>query len=300
MKENNSNNKLSLLAVFAHPDDESIMMGGTLAFYARRGVEVHVLCATRGEWGSISDSSLASRENLGAVREIELQNACEILGANLLGFLDCPDGNVNETNWRETEEKIVKAIRRTRPQVVVTFGPDGFYWHPDHIAIGSITTQAFASAGKNDCFRSQFEEGIMPFQPEKLYYAVYPDFLMRQLATSVSEKNEAAHLWGFSAESFGVPAREITTMLNIEETLSEKMQAIRSHQTQFAPDNVFSLLDDEAAKLFLSREYFRLAHPANFSKDLEVDLFAEIENANGKALNGCKSVIYSTAEGCKI
>ena len=113
------NNK-KLLAIFAHPDDEAIMMGGTMAHYARRGVSVNLLCATRGEWGTISDDRLATRENLAQVREKELRDACEILGANLLGFLDCPDGDINNTDWQAIEEKIVRAIRTLRPQVVVT------------------------------------------------------------------------------------------------------------------------------------------------------------------------------------
>ncbi len=275
MSSQNGKNNLSLLAIFAHPDDEAIMTGGTLAFYARRGVEVNLLCATRGEWGTISCESLASRENLAEVREQELRHSCSILGVNLLGFLDCPDGKVNETTWCETEEKIVRYIRKTRPQVVITFGPDGLYWHPDHIATGSITTLAFESAGDADRFGNQREENLEPFQPDKLYYAVYPDFLMRQMAASVLKENKSAQLWGFSAETFGVPANQITTMLNIEETLSEKMNAIRAHQTQFAANNIFSLINEEDARHFLSREFFRLAKPEAAFGDLKTGLFAE-------------------------
>lgn len=296
MNNQNGKDKLSLLAVFPHPDDESIMMGGTLAFYARRGVEVNVLCVTRGEWGAISDPSFATRENLAKIREEELQKACKILGANLLGFLDCPDGGVNETIWRETEEKIVRYIRETRPQVVVTFGPDGFYWHPDHIATSNITTHAFSSAGNSNCFINQIDEGLETFQPSKLYYAAYPDFLMRQMAANVVKENGSAHLWGFSADSFGVPSHQITTMLNVKETLSEKMQAIRAHKTQLVLDNIFSLIDDEAAALFLSREYFRLAQPATASNDLEKDLFAGIKSVNNRCQLAFEAIVGLTVE----
>jgi LmbE family N-acetylglucosaminyl deacetylase len=299
MSKNNGKEKLSLLAVFAHPDDESIMMGGTLAFYTRRGVEVNVLCATRGEWGTAALSP-ADRKNLGAIREVELKKACEILGANLSGFLDCPDGKINETNWYETEEKIVRYIRKVRPQVVVTFGPDGLYWHPDHTAISNITTRAFASAGDEDCFTNHIRESLEPFQPAKLYYAAYPDFLMRQMAASIIKENGAAHFWGFSMESFGVPSSQITTMLNVKDTLAEKMRAIRSHKTQLAPDNVFSLIDDEAASLFLSREYFRLARPALASKDIEKDLFTGINSANNRAAECYKSFADLPAQTIEI
>jgi len=291
-----------LLAVFAHPDDESIMMGGTLAYYSKRDVDVHLLCATRGEWGSISDESLIENETLGAVREKELRRACEILGITLAGFLDCPDAGVNETDWQETEEKIVRRIRELRPQIVVTFGPDGLYWHPDHIAIGDITTRAFKSAANAESFKRHFEEGLEPFQPAKLYYAAFPDFLMRQLAAEVTVDNPSANLWGFSAETFGVPSHQITTMLNVEETLGEKMRAIRAHRTQFAPDNIFSLIDDEMAKRFLSREYFRLIEPNEVSKNLEIDLFASIKAvaADSKFINGNPLFVDSAIENSRF
>jgi N-acetylglucosamine malate deacetylase 2 len=122
--------KKKLLAIFAHPDDESLMMGGTLAMYANRGVEVYLLCATRGEWGNISDDNLATQENLGEVRERELRAACEVLGITLQGFLDCPDSNINNTDWTIIEEKIVRTIRTIQPQVIVSFGLDGLYVIP--------------------------------------------------------------------------------------------------------------------------------------------------------------------------
>lgn len=274
-----------LLAIFAHPDDEAIMMGGTLAHYAKLGVSVNLLCATRGEWGMISDDSLASRENLAAVRENELQNACDIIGANLLGFLDCPDSNINNTDWQEIEERIVRTIRKLRPEVIVTFGLDGLYGHPDHIAVSMLVTASFKSAADKKCFAHHIEEGLLPFQSCKLYFAQYPDFLMQQLFACVSATHDAAHLWGFQPETFGVSASDITTILNIKETLPLKMKAIRAHRTQFAPDNIFSLIDEKIAEKFLCREYFRLVSPT-FSGNLENDLFADIDvSKNGRQGN---------------
>ncbi len=257
------------------------MMGGTMAHYARSGIDVHLLCATRGEWGTISDDALATRENLAEVREKELRDACEILGANLLGFLDCPDGDINNTDWQAIEEKIVRAIRTLRPQVIVTFGLDGLYGHPDHIAVSMLTSDAFKSAADVNCFANHLAEGLEPFQASKLYYAQYPDFLMSQLFSSVLANHDAAHLWGFQPETFGVSAYDITTMLNVEETLPLKMKAIKAHRTQFAPDNIFSLVGEENARKFLSREYFRLVSPA-FSGNLENDLFADTNVSNNE------------------
>src|SRR6266550_2207519 len=93
--QSNLDKRPGLLAIFAHPDDESLAMGGTLARYSHAGVEVSLVCATRGEWGSISDPALATRENLAEVREGELRAACQVLGISQLHFLDCPDGDVN-------------------------------------------------------------------------------------------------------------------------------------------------------------------------------------------------------------
>jgi LmbE family N-acetylglucosaminyl deacetylase len=267
--------KQSLLGVFAHPDDESIMMGGTLAYYAKRGVNANLLCATRGEWGTISDPVLATRDNLAAVREEELHHACEILGAKMHGFLNCSDSNINNADWQEIEEKIVRCIRTLRPDVIVTFGLDGLYGHPDHIAISMLVTASFKSSAEETRFTHHFEEGLKPFQASKLYFAQYPDFLMRQLFSIMLADHGSAELWGFDPETFGVSAYDITTMVNVEETLPQKMKAIKSHQTQLAPDNIFSLISEENAQRFLSREYFRLVSPESSGK-LENDLFVDI------------------------
>jgi LmbE family N-acetylglucosaminyl deacetylase len=268
------NNK-KLLAIFAHPDDEAIMTGGTLALYARRGVSVNLLCATRGEWGDIADEVPITRGELPQVRERELKTACKIMGANLLGFLDCPDGGVNNTDWCEVEEKIVRAIRAVRPQIIVTFGLDGLYGHPDHIAVSMLVAASFKSAAQTDCFVHQFAENLQSFQADKLYFATYPNFLFPQILDIVSKKNKNAHLWGLEAKSFGVPAEEITTVLDVSETIELKMRAIRAHKTQFAPDNLFSLIDHATARKFLSCEYFRLVNLPR-GETTEIDLFAGI------------------------
>src|SRR5438105_2408242 len=126
-----SERQSSLLAVFAHPDDESLVAGGTLARYAAEGWRTALLCATRGEWGPISDDALADYENLGEVRERELRAACEVLGIRWLRFLDLEDACVAAVIGTKEEatvlEKIVRAIRELRPQTIITFGPDGLY-----------------------------------------------------------------------------------------------------------------------------------------------------------------------------
>jgi N-acetyl-1-D-myo-inositol-2-amino-2-deoxy-alpha-D-glucopyranoside deacetylase len=275
-------NEPSLLAVFAHPDDESISMGGTLAHYARAGVSVNLLCATRGEWGPICDPELATRENLPDVRKSELEAACDILGVRFAGFLGCPDGAVNNTVRTGVEGAIVKHIRRLRPQVVVTFGPDGLYWNSDHIAIGLMTTNAFHLAADAGSSTEHFAEGLGPHRAERLYYVQYPSTLMKELASSIAAAHDT-HLWGFEPTTFGVPSETITTTIDIRHVLSEKLRAIRSHKTQLARENIFSLVTDESAERFLAKEYFKLAVSHGGSDANERDLFSGIAH-NGSAV----------------
>jgi LmbE family N-acetylglucosaminyl deacetylase len=268
-----SKERLALLAVFAHPDDESLAMGGTLARYAHAGVEVSLVCATRGEWGSISDPTLASRENLAEVREDELRRACRVLGVSSLRFLDCPDSGVNYTDWPEVEEKIVRHIRELRPDVIVTFGPDGLYGHPDHIAVSTLTTAAFNAAGEADCFPEQVEQGLQPHRAGKLYYAQFPKTLVDEMLRAVSPDDDDAQLWGFDADLFGVPEELITTRVDVTDEVLTKLRALRCHQTQLAADNIFTFIDDDTARRFLSQEYFRLVTPAPAPGLIEEDIF---------------------------
>jgi len=269
----NPDKRLALLAVFAHPDDESLTMGGTLARYAHAGVDVSLVCATRGEWGIISDPTIATRENLAEVREQELRAACRVLGINRLHFLDCPDSDVNHTDWPEVEERIVRHIRELKPDVVVTFGPDGLYGHPDHIAVSTLTTAAFKSAGESSQFTAQFEQGLGPHRASKLYYAQFPQNLAAELIAALSVEHDAPQLWDFDADLFGVPEDLITTTIDVADEVAKKVQALRCHRTQLAADNVFALIDEQTAQRFLSREYFRLVEPETMGRVIEDDFF---------------------------
>lgn len=135
-----------LLAVFAHPDDESYRPGGTLALLARRGVQVQVLTATRGEAGSCGDPPLCTPEELPAVRERELRCACVALGIEPPRLLDYQDGHLSEEEPEQLTARIIEVVREVRPQVMLTFGPDGLSGHPDHVAIGRCTREAFSHA----------------------------------------------------------------------------------------------------------------------------------------------------------
>jgi LmbE family N-acetylglucosaminyl deacetylase len=153
---------LRLLGVFAHPDDEVFCMGGTLAQWAEAGGETMIISATRGEAGQIQDSRAASRATLGAVREQELRAACARLGVRRVECLDYGDGALAEADEVTLAGHVATCIRDFQPDVVVTFGPDGGYGHPDHIAISRATTQACQLVAREDGWKPQ------------LYYSVFP------------------------------------------------------------------------------------------------------------------------------
>ena len=130
---------LKLLAVFAHPDDESFAVGGTLAKYASQGIEVVIVSATRGEAGipGLTAAKAAAR------RESELRTAAAKLGASEVRFMGNRDGTLREVNSDEAVARLVALLREARPQVIVSFGPDGISGHPDHITVSHWVTAAF-------------------------------------------------------------------------------------------------------------------------------------------------------------
>lgn len=134
----------ALLAVFAHPDDETFRPGGTLALLARQGVGVHVLTATRGHAGSCGDPPQCTQQELPALRETELRCACSALGLNPPRLLDYQDGHLADVVPEEILEHILAAAAEIHPQVLLTFGPDGLSGHADHIVIGECAALAYA------------------------------------------------------------------------------------------------------------------------------------------------------------
>lgn len=157
--------RVRILGVFAHPDDEVFAAGGTLAKYVASGAEAMVLCATRGQAGQIRDAQLANRQTLGAVREKELREACAILGVQHVICLDYMDGQLRESDFEGLVGSILDVIRDFRPDVVITFGEDGAYGHPDHVTISAATTQAFK------LFQGSTDGQGQPQVPARLYHS---------------------------------------------------------------------------------------------------------------------------------
>ena len=175
MKENDSlrcqmTESKRLLCVFAHPDDETLGAGSTLATYAAAGVELYLVTATRGERGWQGDPSAdPGPQALGEIRTAELLAAAQVLGIREVQFLNYLDGDLDQADPAEAIGWIVSHIRRIRPQVVLTFGPEGSYGHPDHIAISQFTSAAVVCAADATYADPQ---ALPAHRVAKLYYMV--------------------------------------------------------------------------------------------------------------------------------
>lgn len=163
-----------LLCILAHPDDEVFCAGGMLAQAAARGIETMVVSATRGEAGQIHDARRATRRTLGEVREQELYQSTQQLGVHHSLCLDYGDGTLAEVEPVDLVKEITRIIRHFRPDTVITFGPDGAYGHPDHIAIGAATTEAVRIAGDAGHFPEHLADGLTPHSLDRLYYSTFP------------------------------------------------------------------------------------------------------------------------------
>jgi LmbE family N-acetylglucosaminyl deacetylase len=174
--------KPTLLAVFAHPDDESFGPGGTLALYARRGCQVHLICATAGEAGTPQNGAHFEHTALADLRAAELRCAAEKLGLRQVHFLGYRDSGMEGSPENRHPQALIMApvdqvagevahlIRQIKPQVVITFDPIGGYRHPDHIAIHRATVLAFEMAGQPESGQA----ALAAFRPQKLYFHTMP------------------------------------------------------------------------------------------------------------------------------
>ena len=237
----------TILAVFAHPDDESLACGGTLARLADEGARVVLLCASRGERGSISDAALVPDGDLGAVRERELREAAAVLGISDVIVLRYPDGDLRWDAVPELHADIVDTINRVRPDGVITFAEDGLYWHMDHIGVYERTAAAVQSLGA----------GAPP-----LYCVTMPEGAMLALVEAAHAKGGAppdSSFWGIPADAFGVGAGTPTFLVDVRDWTPRKLAALRCHRTQMGAHNPIAWIDDADARRWLGIEQFRRA-----------------------------------------
>lgn len=277
--------KQTLLAVLAHPDDESFGMGGTLALYASRGVDVYLVCATRGEVGEVAPEMLKGFKSIGELRESELRCAAGTLGLKEVFFLDYRDsgmpGSADNKHSQalaaqpldEVAANVVCYIRQLKPQVVLTFDPFGGYGHPDHIAIQRATALAFERAAD-----PTFATNSLPvYQPERLYFHLMPRSFMK-LAVRIMPlfrrdprkfgANGDIDLVEIASKDFPVHAR-----INVRSVLGMKEKAAACHASQGGGSGGGGLINF-IMRLFSGREAFMRAYPLVSKKGkMEKDLF---------------------------
>jgi LmbE family N-acetylglucosaminyl deacetylase len=234
----------SVLAVFAHPDDESLACGGLLAWCAHHGALVSLLCLTDGRHDQ--------GKSFGELRARELGNACRALGVANHLLLDYEDGMLPSVERGDLEAAIRLAIDRFRPDVVITFDEDGLYWHPDHIAVHERTTAAVAAS-----------VGDGP----ALYYVTLPPGRMRAVVEHARETLESRGLDRQSPlrilgiadpDAFGALAPPPTVIVDAAEFARCKLTAIRCHRSQLQDDALVLVSESDAARL-LGVEHYRRA-----------------------------------------
>lgn len=273
---------LRLMAILAHPDDESLGTGGTLARYAAEGVEVSVVTATRGEAGRFGEHRSGPEhpgpERLGQIREAELRAACEALGVRSLSLLGYLDAQLDRADPREAIARIAGEVRRLRPQVVLTFPPDGAYGHPDHIAISQLAmggVVAAADAGSAAAPLPGAERDFRDHPPhavDKLYYmvataamwAVY-ESMTKKLVSVVDGVERQATAW---------PDWSVTTVIDTHAHWQAAWRAVSCHVTQMS---VYEKLRDLSPELHEAlwgmQHYYRAFSRVNGGRAREHDLF---------------------------
>ena len=260
---------MKLMAILAHPDDESLGFGGTLIQYAEQGVETHLICATRGERGRYFDNTnRPSLEEVGRVREQELKDAAAVLGLHSVAHLDYLDGDLDQAPVTEAIERIVRQIRTIKPQVVMTFPADGAYGHPDHIAISQLAGAACLAAADSS-FSPQLGE---PHAVSKLYWIAWPkeqwdayQAAFKKLTTTVDGVERQAAPW---------PDWAFTSVIEAEAHWPKVWQAIQCHKTQLAIYETLESLTEEQHRVLWGKQFFyRVYSTVNAGRKRETDLF---------------------------
>jgi len=277
----------SILAVLAHPDDETFGTGGTLALYAHRGVDVHLICATRGEVGEMPPDMMAGFNTIGEKRESELRCAGGTLGLKSIFFLGYRDSGMPGTEDNHHPQalaaqpvetvaaEVAGYIRRVKPQVVITFDPIGGYYHPDHIAIHKATVRAFELAGDAEFI----SEGLEPYKPAKLYFQTMSRRFLRFMVSLMRLFGRDPRKFGTNKDIDLAAIAEvdfpITTRINCREVAEIRDAASACHASQGGTSMAGGIVG-WFRRLFGSDEVYMRVEPAFEGKKAERDLFEGI------------------------
>jgi len=277
-----------LLAIHAHPDDESSKGSGTMAKYADEGVRVVLVCATRGEEGEILNPRMdlpGILERMPEIREAELETACDLLRVEKLyqlGYRDSgmPGSDANkrpEAFWNADPEeavgRLVEIIRTERPEVVLCYDESRGYEHPDHVRVHEWGTRSFHEAGDPTKFPDRGE----PWTPSKLYYfATFTKQRFHKLnEAAVTEGIESPYAgWLENWDSMGFAEPKITAQVDCTDYIEIRSKALLAHATQIDPDSFwFAIPDDLHRKVYPWEDYTLIASNVP-TEQPEDDLFA--------------------------
>lgn len=272
-----------LLAFHAHPDDESITMGGTMAALAARGVDVTVVTATRGEVGEIHNRDDADeiRHRLGEIREEELREALEILGVGAPVFLGYRDSGMLGTpenahpeafsgaDYLEAVGRLVRIIRLRRPEVMTAYDPFGGYGHPDHVQVHRVGTGAYWGAA--DVARFPADVFGEPWWPSKLYWATWSRDGMMRVRRHMAGDLGAARTQEPAAGSL---APHISTSVDVRATFDQKHRALLAHLTQFSAESWVRTIPTDVLATFLGSESYWMVHSTVDCDPSDSDLMA--------------------------
>lgn len=231
-----------ILLVFAHPDEESTSLAGTILKYTGQGVAVDLICATRGEKGT--RLGVPADIDTGAAREAELRAAAAMTGIRNIYLLGYIDGELHSADANEIANKVIEITKKVQPEIVITFGPDGISGHSDHVTIGKAATIAFETLVDQDR------------APRKLYYVTIPD----SFVSNASELGVATR-----------PDNEVTTAIDITDHLDVKIQVMATYTSQEDAREFVKILQQNKESKFATTESLYLAIPR--IPDKETDLF---------------------------
>ena len=286
-----STSPLTLLAVLAHPDDESFGTGGTLAYYTSRGVQVHYLCMTDGASGTVEPEFLEGYDSIADLRANELACAAEKLGLAShffsghrdSGMAGSEDNQITEALINQPVEEvaglIAHHIRRLKPQVIITHDPIGGYKHPDHIMSHKATKLAFTLAGDAQALP---DETLLPYQPQKLYYTTFSKRFLKTIVfflklfrrdpTKFGRNKDLDLLDLVEAGDFPIHAR-----VPIRRVRPIRDAASQCHASQLGGGPPNNSLIGMVLRFFFRNENFMRAMPQTPANFRENDLFAGVE-----------------------
>ena len=261
---------LRLMCVLAHPDDESLGTGGALAQCASEGIATYVVTATRGERGRFGDGGVSpGPEVVGRTREAELSEAAAVLGVREVAVLGYPDGALDQVNPAEATANIAGHLRRVRPHVVITFGPEGAYGHIDHIAVSQFTAAAITCAADPAYV---LPGGEAPHRVSKLYFIAWSaekwdayQTALKTLVFKIDGQERRVAPW---------PAWALTTAIDTSRVAATVWRAVSCHRTQMSIYEKLGALPEEHHRgLWGTQEFYRVFSCVNGGRARETDLF---------------------------